>query len=568
MKTFLKFALLCSLLLFTSCKKNEPAPDSTPKAGFDGPAELPRTVMATAMTDTPAGNPVKKVTATDNLQTAISTAQCGDNYMVDAANKYTGTLKLPTRTDCTQQNWILIQTAGPLPTEGTRITRQQCALLPTITINSSAASVQGGAYVRLIGFNITRTVGSGTIYNLVVPSQAPLRAHHVIFDRVCIHGTPLDETVRGILLNNTSDIAVVQSQLFEFHCLQMGSCTDSQAIAGGMSTLQQDGNFKIEDNGLEAGAETVLFGGGGAAFTPVDITVRKNDMTKPDSWNRADPSYNPVKGKAFIVKNLFELKNAQRVLIENNNLRGSWGGFSQIGYGLLLTPKNQGGKCPVCAVLDVTFRNNHISKVGEAWQLAVVPEASGAKWAKDGGRWTVRNNLVDELQYPTCDQCGHWLQQVSSGYDPAVQDLPVLHDVLIDGNQLQVSPSYLPRAGGYGFLLIGGPPANTVGIKQIENFQFTNNVFHSGTYPVWSVGGGANNCATGHVTDYNDTWKTCFTGQSSFTGNVVFAQEAGKNIIWPDGNTVTKTAGPNLKQIQSGLPQSAGVQEGPETDQP
>jgi hypothetical protein len=65
-------------------------------------------------------------------------------------------------------------------------------------------------------------------------------------------------------------------------------------------------------------------------------------------------------GNPFIVKNLFELKNAERVLFESNILENSWGGFSQAGFAILLTPKNQalhaGNVCPSCQVTDVTIR--------------------------------------------------------------------------------------------------------------------------------------------------------------------------------------------------------------------
>jgi len=60
-------------------------------------------------------------------------------------------------------------------------------------------------------------------------------------------------------------------------------------------------------------------------------------------------------GNPFIVKNLFELKNAQRVLFEGNVAEYTWGGFTQAGYALMLTPKNQAGTdgsnlCPACVV--------------------------------------------------------------------------------------------------------------------------------------------------------------------------------------------------------------------------
>jgi hypothetical protein len=75
------------------------------------------------------------------------------------------------------------------------------------------------------------------------------------------------------------------------------------------------------------------------------------------------------------VKNHFELKNAQRVLLDSNVLEDTWGGFSQVGYSVLITPKNQGclgdeNVCPLCQVTDVTVRYVTISHVAGAFQIA------------------------------------------------------------------------------------------------------------------------------------------------------------------------------------------------------
>ena len=65
-------------------------------------------------------------------------------------------------------------------------------------------------------------------------------------------------------------------------------------------------------------------------------------MFKPMTWMQGQPGYvGGIDGNPFIVKNLFELKNAQRVLFEGNVLEDTWGGFSQAGFAILLTPKNQ-----------------------------------------------------------------------------------------------------------------------------------------------------------------------------------------------------------------------------------
>ena len=64
-------------------------------------------------------------------------------------------------------------------------------------------------------------------------------------------------------------------------------------------------------------------------------------------------------GIPWTVKNLFELKNARRVLIEGNLFENNWV-HAQNGTGILFTVRNQGGKAPWCAVQDVTMINNRL----------------------------------------------------------------------------------------------------------------------------------------------------------------------------------------------------------------
>src|SRR5260370_35462675 len=92
-------------------------------------------------------------------------------------------------------------------------------------------------------------------------------------------------------------------------------------------------------------------------------------------------------GSQFIVKNLFELKNAQRVLFEGNVLEHSWGGFSQTGFGILLTPRNQPrgieNLCPNCIVTYVTIGKCGISHVASGFQTATPDDGKGGPPEKD-----------------------------------------------------------------------------------------------------------------------------------------------------------------------------------------
>ena len=197
-------------------------------------------------------------------------------------------------------------------------------------------------------------------------------------------------------------MAVVDSYLNDFHCIaRKGACTDAQAVNGGGGNIA-GGPYKIDNNFLEASGESVIFGGAPATTTPTDIEVRRNHMFKPLTWKPGDANFvgGPT-GEPFIVKNNFELKNAQRVLLEGNILENSWGGFSQTGFSILLTPKNQApGVCPICKVTDVTIRYNRVIRVAGVLQIA---NALGGHNDENlisagGGRYSIHDLVAEEIQ--------------------------------------------------------------------------------------------------------------------------------------------------------------------------
>ena len=62
------------------------------------------------------------------------------------------------------------------------------------------------------------------------------------------------------------------------------------------------------------------------------------------------------------VKNVFELKNARNVLVENNVLENHWK-EGQPGFSIVLTPRNSNGACTWCVVENVRFQYNLVRNV-------------------------------------------------------------------------------------------------------------------------------------------------------------------------------------------------------------
>lgn len=95
-------------------------------------------------------------------------------------------------------------------------------------------------------------------------------------------------------------------------------------------------------------------------------------------------------GDRWLVKNIFELKSARNVTVENNIFENNWA-HGQSGYAILFTPRNQEGTCPWCGVTDVLFQSNIIRNVGAGFNILGYDDLAPSQQT---ARITIRNNLV------------------------------------------------------------------------------------------------------------------------------------------------------------------------------
>jgi hypothetical protein len=508
------------------------------QSNFDGPAELPRVYLSTTLSDTPAPGVTTTVPAGGNLQDALNNANCGDTISLQSGATFSGgQITFPAKS-CDDLHWIIVRTSAPdanLPPEGTRMNpcyagvaslpgrpALNCAstqkALATIsytgTGNGPIIFADGANHYRLLGLEVTRTIGNGTPVTAVITPVVDGSMSQIVIDRLYIHGSPTEETRRGVELSGGTSIAVQDSYISEFHCRTGGTCTDSQAVSGGVGSLPM-GPYKIDDNFLEAAGENVIFGGGTATYTPADIEVRFNHLFKPMFWLEGQPGF---VAPAFIVKNHFELKNAQRVLFDSNILEDTWGGFTQHGSSILITPKNQesgsgASVCPICLVTDITVRYVTISHVGGAFQIANSATVAGGA-PLDGQRYSIHDVIADDINQTTYVGYGNFAQ-ISTLAQPLLQNLEI--------NHVTAFPTHT-------MLTIGAP--NSV---QIPGFTFTNNILATAKYPIWSTGDyGSADCAY-----YDVPLKTvdlCFIGFAFSYNAFLGASSAYPPSAWPAGN--------------------------------
>jgi len=456
----------------------------------DGVAELPRACYYTAIDGTPSPGKQIRVAANSDLAAAIDGAKCGDTLLLPAGASF-NVNELPSK-KCDDRHYITVRTDTPdskLPPEGTRISpawagvaslpgrpafaqpsNGTAKLLATLVVRRASGAIVGD-HVRFIGIEWT-TPPDADIGRIVTAEYSD----HVVFDRNWVHPADGREVGHGIgIIHGSHMIAVINSYISGLNCIaRTGKCTDATAVGGG-SGDDPISVLKIYNNFLESAGENILFGGSAAKQVPTDIEIRRNHLFRPMLWKEGQPGYTPTaSGDPYIVKNNCEFKNAIRVLFEANLLENTWGGFSQTGYSILITPKNQSSECPICRVNDVTIRFNRIRNVAGVLQIANALAKTGAA-AADGGRYSIHDIFADDLHDKDYKGGGSFLILISAQ--------PPVHDIQIDHVTAFVSGVLLS-------ILNSG--------AKLTNFTLTNSVFAVGDRrpPVASAGGGPESCAS------------------------------------------------------------------------
>ena len=513
--------------------------------GYDGPAQLPQATVPATMADSPAPGAVINVKSDSDFKGALNSAQCGQTIQLQAGATFTGPFNLPAKS-CNDQNWIIIRTSSPdsaLPADGQRVTpcyagvaslparpsyncQNPANVLAKIQMadsgNGPIVIADGANFYRFVGLEITRPTGTKGSAILVGLAGT---ADHIIVDRSWLHGQAQDETRNGFSMAGGTNIAVIDSYFSDFHCIaSSGSCTDAHAVGGGTSDTQ-DGPYLIQNNFLEASGEAVLMGGGSATMTPTDITVVGNHFFKPMTWMEGNiPFVGGSDGNPFIVKNHLELKNAIRVLIEGNLMEDSWGGFTQKGHAILLTPKNQHTRsgdnvCPICQVTDVTIRYTQISHAGGGIVLATAISGDGGDGAPAlaGTRFSIHDVVMDDLSKK--------YKGGGTGFEIA-NSWPTNPINTITINHVTVFPDSESHAMTMG---------NTQGNPPMYGLVFTNNLTLTGRYPVWNAfGGGKIGCASGDVPI--TSIQNCFTTSTFQTNGLIASPSQFPPSKWPANN--------------------------------
>lgn len=414
-------------------------------------AELPRVRVESGVV-TPKGK-VLRVAAGGDLQRALTAAKCGDVVTLAAGATYSGNFVLPLKS-CTLGNPVVLRTVQDAsdPPEGTRMRPSLAARLaklvsPRAQSTLITAPSTAGWRLMLLEITVAAVVPEiNAIVSIGDGSEAQrtlaLVPTDVVLDRVYVHGQP-QQRVRRCIALQSARTAVVDSWIDDCHSVGQ----DAQAIVG----WNGPGPYKIENNYLAGSGENVMFGGSDPAIpdlVPSDIEFKRNHVHKPIAW----------KG-VWLVKNLFEIKNAQRVLVEGNVFDGSWVD-GQVGWAFnLKSTQDRNAPWSVCG--DVTIRSNRIRNVGGVFSLSGAQNLPITTYTH---RLAIMNNVAENINTGAYKGIGRIVQALDG-----VTDVIFAHNTLVG------------TGGVAAAIVMEGP-------KPLSGWTMRDNVIDAGTYGVKTGG--------------------------------------------------------------------------------
>ncbi len=211
-----------------------------------------------------------------------------------------------------------------------------------------------------------------------------------------------------------------------------------------------------------------------------------------DTGSGARSGFNEIP-RYWTVKNLFEIKNGARWLVDGNVFEDNWAA-AQNGFSILLTPRNETPFMPGNKVADFTFQNNVMRHVAGGINIGSEDDTQPASYASQQiptARIAFLNNLFEDIN-STYNGNGIFFQAAAGVFpgQPALQDLILDHNTVFQtanigdidccGSKFEtftITNNIFGEASGYGWFVNGQGQSHTALTQAINNLTFTNNVW-------------------------------------------------------------------------------------------
>ena len=261
-------------------------------------------------------------------------------------------------------------------------------------------------YIEGTGENIIFGGANPRIPNLI-PSDIAIRRNHIV--KPLSWRGPVLATPGGVQASGSGGgslpagrhyfkvVALLQSASATAHSAPSAEAAVSLASSGSSTVRWRSvpgATFYRVYRGTSTGAQSKY----------LEVRAPASSVTFTGSGER---SGSPAGGASrWAVKNLLELKNAQRVTIEGNVIENVWKS-GQTGYALVLTPRTEGGRAPWCLVRDVTIRYNTIRHANGGINILGSDDNSPTGTSPITRRIRITHNVLHDIGGSTWGGGGH-----------------------------------------------------------------------------------------------------------------------------------------------------------------
>lgn len=478
------------------------------------------TVMDTTQPTT--GGTVRHCVDTNALHAAIAACVAGDRITLVAGTVYTGPFTLKAGLS----NYVVIETQNMtgLPAAGTRAgpgDSGNMAIIQTAAPANETAikGAVGASFWWLRGLYIRSNPSQPFNTNCLVdfaepntpPGSAAAMGQRMVMDRCLINESPAEHTKRLLRLNCKYGAVLDSYIVGAFHGT---SNPDSQAIYN----LYGMGPFKIINNSLSGASQSIL--SGGSAVPVAGMGLQNMEFRRNDCWKNTALKNTLQGGVTYNVKQIFEMKNSRKILVEGNVFRGCWTSGQQ-GYGIGFT-NYDGGSTNILDDeynQDIVFAYNRLYDVGAGFQFHMQNTQAGRQ-----DRVVIDHLLVERFNNATTNGAGRLFQVTIAGAAPYQR---------IGTVTLQHVSADIPTASQ--FLYFGGTPSGDA-----DHVTFRNNVNHHGSFGIHKSGG------TVGILSYNSVTRT-FTNNAILVGgnSTQYPGQLGTSVapssIWTNYPIATAT---------------------------
>ena len=397
MKQILFSLIFCSCRIYAQSNLCSPASTGLPNLPV-AVAELPQGCKVPIY---PTPTKTVNVSSMAALQSAVNAAAatCSVKIVIKSGVKYIGSLIIPASACSTTPNLLESSNIAAFPRLQTvSFATVKDKSFPIFQANSSspAISISNNANGwNFAGLEVTVLPTVLNLYDIwtmgVTTTTTAALPHNITIDRCVIHASPATKgnyVARGINLNAVNG-TVMFSAIYDI----VNPGQDTQAI----NVYNSPGPIQIFGNYLRASGENImLFSqclGYDFPYCPIvsDVTIRRNYISKNAAWlSLPKGCLQGGQPQCYDVKNLIELKNGQRVLIDSNILDTT---FAQAQDEAIIM--NCDLTWPVQSTpqtcTDLTITNNLVE---HAPMFGVI---AGSGTTQTGQRILVRNNIALDI---------------------------------------------------------------------------------------------------------------------------------------------------------------------------